>query len=596
LGGGSVALDFGFERSSMKSLLNRLSVSKKIIGLVALALILMVGVALYSYLRIHSTNDEIADLTEVINPLTDRICSIETRALEEEVRFERILRLYHMSPIDKARISRERASYEEYDAKIKAELEAGILLDNRGLVQARLKEDAIELARLDYLLRNVAREHENYHRQGTAMLDALERGDYKTLATEEALQKEEDDFNLAMTQTLEKVEELNERQSTISARHEAGVVTLAAENLAFTIAAFLCGVLLASIITMRMVRPLRQLRDGARAVEAGDLEVDVPVETNDEVGMLTSSFNNMVSELKAKEQIKQTFGKYLDPRIVESLLRDGGNTSGERQVMTVFFSDVKGFSAISESLTPAGLVNVMNQYFTLATEPITRYHGVVDKFIGDAVMAFWGPPFTGEKDHARLACLAALEQFSKLEELRRMMPELTGMRKNLPDINIRVGLSTGDLVVGNIGSNSLRSFTVMGDTVNTASRLEGANKEYGTRILMSEETYLMVKDVAETREIDLIRVLGKSNPVHIFELLGMQGAVPDQVLELKDEFEKGVRAYQQQDWERAQVNFEKCLSGNPFDQPSKLFLERVHTLRQAPPPKDWDGVWHLTKK
>ena len=582
----------------MKSLLNRLSVGKKIIGLVTLTLVLMVGVALHSFVRIHSTNDEIADLTEIINPLTDAICRIETHALEEEVRFERIVRLYHMNPIDKERIVRERALYEQRDAEIIKELETGTGLAADGVNRARLKEDAVELARIDYLLNNIAREHQDYHTQGTQILTTLAGGDYKTGALEDGLQKEEDDFNAAMALTLAKMVQLNEKQSKVTALHEAGVLTLAAENLFFTGGTFLLGVLVASLITVRLVRPLRKLRDSAQAVEAGNLDVDVPVTSRDEVGMLSSSFNSMVGELKVKEQIKSTFGKYLDPRIVESILQNNGNTrtSGEKQVMTVFFSDVQGFSAISESLTPAGLVNVMNQYFTLATEPIVRYQGVVDKFIGDAVMAFWGPPFTTKEAHARLACLAALDQFSKLEELRRMMPDLTGLRKNVPEINIRVGLSTGELVVGNIGSTHLRSYTVMGDTVNTASRLEGANKEYGTRILMSEETWQMVKDEVEAREIDLIRVLGKSEPVHIFELLGMKGAVQESVLELREQFEKGIRTYQQQDWAQAQAQFERCLSINPFDQPSKLFLQRVTTLRATPPPNGWDGVWHLTKK
>lgn len=582
----------------MKNLLNSLSVGKKIIGLVTLTLVVMVGVALQSYVRIHATNDEVADLTETINPLTDSICSIETQALEEEVHFERIVRLYHMNPIDQVRIRQERALYDERAAQITREFETGTSLATDGVNRAKLREDAIELARIDYLLQNIAREHQAYHRQGTQIIAALETGGSITGDLEEELQREEDDFNAAMDQTLAKIAQLNEKQSKVTAKHEAGVLTLAGENLLFTIGAFLLGVLVAMLITARLVRPLRKLRDSAQAVEAGNLDVAVPVTSTDEVGMLASSFNSMVGELRVKEQIKSTFGKYLDPRIVESILQNNGNmhTGGERQVMTVFFSDVQGFSAISESLTPAGLVNVMNQYFTLATEPIVRYQGVVDKFIGDAVMAFWGPPFTNEADHAKLACLAALDQFSKLDELRRLMPELTGLRKNVPEINIRVGLSTGELVVGNIGSNLLRSYTVMGDTVNTASRLEGANKEYGTRILMSEETYQMVKEVVEAREIDLIRVVGKSDPVHIFELLGMKGAVQESVLELREQFEKGLRTYQQQDWAQAQTQFERCLASNPFDLPSKLFLQRVNTLRLTPPAKGWDGVWHLTKK
>src|SRR5438105_3707782 len=154
--------------------------------------------------------------------------------------------------------------------------------------------------------------------------------------------------------------------------------------------------------------------------------------------------------------------------------------------MTVFFSDLVGFTAISERLTPSGLVNVMNRYLSLMSQPIRAQKGLIDKYIGDAIMAFWGPPFTDREEHARLACFAALEQLQALEELRRMLPELMGLRKGLPEIDFRIGISTGDVVVGNIGSELTRAFTVLGDTVNLGSRLEGANKQYGTKILISE--------------------------------------------------------------------------------------------------------------
>jgi adenylate cyclase len=163
---------------------------------------------------------------------------------------------------------------------------------------------------------------------------------------------------------------------------------------------------------------------------------------------------------------------------------------------------------------------------------------VIDKYIGDAIMSFWGPPFTDESEHAKLACRASLEQFVKLDELQAQLPDLLGFRKGLPKINVRIGLCTGELIVGNIGSNISKSYTVMGDTVNVASRLESANKQYGTHILMSEATYELVKDEFETREIDNIIVVGKSEPVRIFELLAPSGKIEKQVLDLRDYFQQ----------------------------------------------------------
>jgi adenylate cyclase len=449
------------------------------------------------------------------------------------------------------------------------------------------------------LLENIEGQHQHYHNQVLKLVETLDKNEFKTARILEIqVATEEDRLNKMLSDMFAQLCQFSEKQAHLVKQHEIDVFWLSSENLIISFLAFLLGVIVTTILTNRIVRPVHQIIHSAEDIAHGNLDVVVPVSSKDEIGMLARSFNAMAQELKAKERIKATFGKYVDPRVVDTLIKqeDSGLNNGEKRVMTVFFSDLEGFSTIGELLTPLGLVNLINQYLTLASEPIIRHKGVIDKYIGDAVMSFWGPPFTDESEHARLACMASLEQFTKLNELHEIMPDLLGFRKGLPKINIRVGLCTGELVVGNIGSNISKSYTVIGDTVNIAARLESANKQYGTQILMSEDTYKLVKNDFETREIDNIIVVGKSQPVRVFELLGFKGKVEKPVLELRNYFEKGLAAYRMQDWDEAQRDFDTCLEINSSDKPSQVFVERIKVLRDNPPPDSWDGVWQMTKK
>ncbi len=264
--------------------------------------------------------------------------------------------------------------------------------------------------------------------------------------------------------------------------------------------------------------------------------------------------------------------------------------------MTVFFSDVEGFTSLCEQLTPDAAVRCLNKYFSLASIPIREANGIIDKYIGDAIMAFWGPPFTDEREHASLACRAALAQLERLEELKRALPDVLGLRKGLPKMNVRVGLATGDVTVGNIGSETTKGYTVIGDTVNLASRLEGANKLYGTRLLISNATADLVQDSMETREIDAIRVVGKTEPVQVHELLGLKGALDPRTARLRDEFSAGLGSYRRCEWAAAQASFAACLALKADDGPSNVYVARVRHFAANPPPREWDGVWSLAEK
>ncbi|HEY9725853.1 MAG TPA: adenylate/guanylate cyclase domain-containing protein [Chroococcales cyanobacterium] len=579
--------------------LNRFSISKKVVGFIAILLAMMLGISVYSFFKTKRVKDEIVDLNEWIIPLVNSIEAIDSNALEQEVHLERLLRLYEIKSRDQAKIKEELEFFNNNEIKIEREATRGRKLLTQAVQRMKLKDDIVVVARFEPLLENIEGQHQHYHNQVLKLVETLDKNEFKTARILEIqVATEEDRLNKMLSDMFAQLSQFSEKQAHLVKQHEIDVFWLSSENLIISFLAFLLGVIVTTILTNRIVRPVHQIIHSAEDIAHGNLDVVVPVSSKDEIGMLARSFNAMAQELKAKERIKATFGKYVDPRVVDTLIKqeDSGLNNGEKRVMTVFFSDLEGFSTIGELLTPLGLVNLINQYLTLASEPIIRHKGVIDKYIGDAVMSFWGPPFTDESEHARLACMASLEQFTKLNELHEIMPDLLGFRKGLPKINIRVGLCTGELVVGNIGSNISKSYTVIGDTVNIAARLESANKQYGTQILMSEDTYKLVKNDFETREIDNIIVVGKSQPVRVFELLGFKGKVEKPVLELRNYFEKGLAAYRMQDWDEAQRDFDTCLEINSSDKPSQVFVERIKVLRDNPPPDSWDGVWQMTKK
>lgn len=358
------------------------------------------------------------------------------------------------------------------------------------------------------------------------------------------------------------------------------------------------GVVVATLITERLVAPVRGLIAAIRRVETGNLDVQLPVSSTDEVGTLTASFNYFVQELRAKEQIKQTFGRYLDPRILDRVLAksDALETGGGRRVMTVAFADLSGFTQLSELLTPGSLVNLLNRHFTLQSDAIQQHSGVVDKFIGDAVMAFWGPPFSSGSEHAIQACRAALAQQRAMVTFLSELPELTGLRKNVPKVQFRLGINTGEMIVGNLGSQNAQAYTVIGDAVNTASRIEGANKFYGTRLLISESTWRQAGGAIVAREVDLLAVKGKEEPTRVFELLALREDATPEVLRLCDIHARALAAYRASAWDDAEAGFQECLQLFPDDGPSRTFLGRIQSFRTSPPPAGWGGVWRMDEK
>lgn len=456
--------------------------------------------------------------------------------------------------------------------------------------------DSVDLGRIDARLQILQEERMQQQKLHAEMLQAFTNGDEKTFRLRL------DDASRLRETIDKKLDEAQDHMRDLV--HHAAMETIAEQSEVVRISvialgiAVLVGLLFASVVTMNLVRPVRRLLNATEDVEKGKLDTEIPITTRDEIGKLTRSFNHMVKELRVKQQIRETFGKYVDPRIVQGLIErpDLAGIQGERRVMTVMFCDMKGFTPASEGMTPPTLVKVINEYLTTISQPVRAHDGIIDKYIGDALMAYWGPPFIVAEDQARLACEAALDQIAGMEGFRRGLVELIGVKRGLPDIDLRIGIATGDVIVGNIGSDVAMSYTLIGDTVNLASRLEGASKVYGTRVLLNAQTAEQVRDSMTLREIDSILVVGKTEPERIFELLGRAEQIPEPIREGIAHFADGLAAYRRQAWDEARARFEACLAKIPNDSPSRVFLARIETLRANPPGRDWNGVWLLSEK
>ncbi|MCC6807897.1 MAG: adenylate/guanylate cyclase domain-containing protein [Deltaproteobacteria bacterium] len=298
-----------------------------------------------------------------------------------------------------------------------------------------------------------------------------------------------------------------------------------------------------------------------------------------------------LTEEREKRVIRNAFQFYLSKSVVDSVLQDTSKLKlgGEKKDLTVLFSDIRGFTTISERLSPEDLVHFMNEYLTPMTDLVFSHEGTLDKYMGDAVMAFWGAP-VDQPDHATKACKTALAMMDKLHELQ------DGWRaRGLPEIDIGIGMNSGVIVVGNMGSTARFDYTVMGDSVNLGSRLEGINKEYGTNIIISEFTYERAKADVYVRLLDSVRVKGKHEPVRIFELRGLgrpQGLEEQFIIT----FEKGIALYKAQKWDEAIKTFNHCLEMNQTDYCSKKYIDRCESMKEDPPGDGWDGVYTMKTK
>src|SRR5712671_1977813 len=564
-----------------------LTVRRKIMGIAVGLIVLMAVTAFLSMASVIQVGKQLDELTQSYIPAYGNLARANIRSVERALELRRVVIEKLQSPSND--VAAIRAKFDAKGGEFESEIESARKLigglieknaasgDTRSLVRLQTRLDAA----VDDSRRHLADEI-------SRLLNLLETGNASAI-----------DESLTRVDALR--DELNSKLDGIRAdmlallRADADLTTQKQRRV--TLIAAILGLVFSLLVSAGVTRPVRRLLERAKAVEAGNLDGKVPITSKDEIGHLTTAFNQMVEQLRLKERIRETFGKYVDPRIVEGLIdRPVLAAEGQRRVMTVLFCDLRGFTGTSEGMTPQGLVKVMNRYFSTMSSPIRNHEGIIDKYIGDAIMAYWGPPFTDDAAQARLASLAALKMLELLPQLRTDLPELLGVRTLPNAFDLRIGIATGDVLVGSIGSELMMNYTVMGDTVNLASRLEGANKEYGGRILVSEATIASASDAVEAREIDRVAVLGQNRPQAVFEIMGRKGELLPAQVELRGRFSEGLAAYRSQRWDEARYAFEAALAIVPNDAPSTTFINRLDELTLRPPGGDWDGSWRLAQK
>lgn len=356
------------------------------------------------------------------------------------------------------------------------------------------------------------------------------------------------------------------------------------------IAILLAGLLFSVLFSRRIAMPLRLLLRGTEGVIHDNYDFEIKHTSSDEVGKLSKAFNHMLKGLREKKYIQETFGKYVHPSIVADILSnpDKIQPGGKRNYQTVLFCDVANFTSFSETMAPEDLIKLLNEYLGAMTEEISNSNGILDKYIGDAIMAFWGPPFT-PGNHSLLACQAALNMQSVLKTLRAQW-----LSQGLPEIRMRVGIATGHMIVGNIGSEKNLEYTCIGDTVNYSSRLEGINKMYGTHIIIDIFTKKNVEHDLLLRELDTIQVKGRTQGSQIFEVIAeKKNATPDQI-RIKTEYEAALDLYRKGDFTQAEEAFVALLNTSN-DSPAKTMSERCREYI-ASPPENWAGVVVMKEK
>jgi class 3 adenylate cyclase len=577
----------------------RSSIRRQILGIAVGLIILMVIVSALSTVMTRKVAHQLDELTTKYVEANNHLARMQAQSLERSLELRRMVIAKTQSPPDEAGFTERKQRYEATGVAIEQEAGAVHVLINAIIDDLTTDSDNATLGRIDSRIEDTSRD----------LLHYLDEEHDRLFPLLEAKTQDFAEIRRSLTRIDALRDELNQRIDGIRTDMMAQVradaaVTMRDQQRTIAISAVLTG--LAAILGLTfslfvssgITRPVRRLLDGTRAVEAGRLDGAIDITTHDEIGQLTAAFNAMVAQLRRNEKMRETFGRYIDPRVVETLIDRPvlAATDGERRVMTVLFCDMKGFTALSEGMTPQGLVKVMNHFLTAMSEQVRSNHGVIDKYIGDAIMAYWGPPFTEKGEDARLACLAAIGMLGRVVALRTELPELLGVRAAGSACDVRIGITTGEVLVGSIGSEFMMSYTVMGDSVNLASRLEGANKAYGSRCLISEATMTAAGDTIETREIDRIVVVGQVHSETVFEVMAGKGDLAPERLVLRARYAEGLAAYRARRWDEARRAFDAALEAVPSDEPSKSLIKRINDFVINPPPHDWDGAWRFDYK
>ncbi|HEY2827870.1 MAG TPA: adenylate/guanylate cyclase domain-containing protein [Pirellulales bacterium] len=353
-----------------------------------------------------------------------------------------------------------------------------------------------------------------------------------------------------------------------------------------TLAVIGLAVLISLLLSRQVAQPLEQL--AKEVIAAGQLRL----EADPKIQSVVQEVNELATATEEMKKGLRSFQKYVPADLVRTLLDSGqeAELGGRREEVSVLFSDIVGFTSTSETTDPETLVKHLGDYLGVLSDEILKLNGTVDKFIGDSVMAFWEAG-KANGGNATAACAAAVRCQARLKELRPQW-----LANGLPPLETRIGVHTGEVIVGNIGSGRRMNFTIIGDAVNLGSRLEGLNKVYRTEIIISESTYQQAKREIVARPLDCVSVKGRNTPVLVYELLGMRGETAPSVAQFVEQYGEALAHYRERRWADCRGELDEILQTHAGDGPAQLLMRRCHEYLCNPPPENWDGVHHMSEK
>lgn len=570
------------------------SLGAKFVGLTAALILLLSVAALISLRNSAETVGQIKTIVEFAIPAYGALARSHIRSLEQAVELRRALLIAEDPAASDDTIADHIEAFRTARMNFHRELADAERLLGDEWANTSSASAASELQRWREELTRLRAPIERYDEETDACLAAIRirslREARQRLVTIDSLRdrlgEELEAVRAGMFAVLRGIS-----KETQAAQTRARMATIAV----FVLSSIL-GLGVAAIGAVRLIRSIRSIVRGAEAVESGNLDTRIQIVSRDEIGRLAASFNRMTEGLRMRDRLRDMFGRYVDRRVAEQLIESRSLLAerGDRREVAVMFCDLAGFAALSERVEAERLVQFLNAYFSLIAQAIAATDGIIDKYIGDAVMSYWCPPFVPQEEVALRSADAALLCLGQVPAITAASREIFQAQVHEP--RIRIGIASGQSITGSIGTEERRNYTVIGETVNLASRIEGANRLYRTTNLVCSRTAEVIRVKFELREVDTVLLPGIEGPQAIFEIIGRVGQISVEKQDLRSEYELALAAYRRGDWPSARRHFSSCVNISPEDGPTRTMLERVETLSaRSAMVGGWNSVWRLTK-
>jgi class 3 adenylate cyclase len=572
------------------------SLGAKFVGLTAGLILLL---SLTAFISLRNSAEMVRQMESVVEfaiPAYGALARSHIRSLEQAMELRRSLLLAQDPAAPDAAIAEHVQAFRKAQSEFHREIaDAKRLLEGQR-DSTSFEAVAADLQNLTEALTGLTSLIENYEKETAACLAAIRARALaearRRLVTIDGLRQQLGErleaMRAGMFATLKVISK--EAQDTEERARVATIVV-------FVLSSIL-GLGVAALGAMRVIRSIKAVVLGAEAVEGGDLDTTIQIASRDEIGRLAASFNRMTEGLRMRDRIRETFGRYVDRRIAEQLIGAHNLIAerGERRDVAVMFCDLAGFAALSERVDPERLVRFLNAYFSILAREIAATEGIIDKYIGDAVMAYWCSPFVPQDQVAVRSADAALLCLRQVPAMAAFSEAIFG-GGTAYDPRIRIGIASGQSITGSIGADERRNYTVIGDTVNLAARIEAATRVYRSTNLICGRTAATIRTSFELREIDTVSLPGFDAPQTIFEILGRAGQVAAERRELRASYELALDPYRRGDLPTARRLFSDCLGIAPEDGPARTMLQRIDTLAATPATADiWSSVWRLGKE